>query len=114
VIPKVRHYGRIDKAALHFGEPPRIRDRKWLDTFEHKECWNCGEDGSVSKSVVPAHIRWASLSGTSLKPGDDLTVPLCGRCHADQEANPGPEWWAECLKNYVRSIYRAWKQSQSR
>jgi hypothetical protein len=111
VIPKVRHYGRIDKAALHFGEPPRIRDRKWLDTFEHKECWNCGRrDGTV----VAAHIRWGLAGGTALKPSDDLVVPLCGVCHGDQESNPGPEWWVECLKNYVRSIYRAWKQSHHR
>jgi hypothetical protein len=111
MIPKVKHYGRIDKSALHFGEPVRIRDRKWLDTFEHKECWNCGRG---PKGVVGAHIRTGLEGGGSLKPGDDLVVPLCHDCHTDQESKPGPVWWANCLKSLARRAYARWKQSLHR
>ena len=108
VIPKVKHYGRIEKSALTFGEPIRIRDRKWLDTFEHKECWNCGrQDGTV----VGAHIRWGQAGGASLKPSDDLVIPLCHGCH---EGEPPAEFWANVLKNLARRAYARWKQSQSR
>jgi hypothetical protein len=105
-IPKVRHYGRIDKAALHFGEPPRIRDRKWLDTFEHKECWNCGKE--PEGDVVGAHIRWGHEGGGSLKPSDDLVIPLCFKCH---QGEPPAEFWANVLKNLARRAYARWKQS---
>jgi hypothetical protein len=107
LIPKVRHYGRIDKAALHFGEPPRIRDRKWLDTFEHKECMNCGDTGTV----VGAHIRWGQSGGTQLKPSDDLVIPLCFRCH---QGEPPAEFWANVLKQVARRAYARWKQSVPR
>jgi hypothetical protein len=111
MIPKVRHYGRIDKSELTFGEPVRIRDRKWLDTFEHKECMNCGKSDGTT---VGAHIRWGLLGGVSLKPSDDCVAALCHACHVDQEASPGPEWWARCFLNYCRRLYARWKQSNAR
>jgi hypothetical protein len=108
MIPKVRPHGRIDKSVLPFGEPVRIRDRKWLDTFEHKECWNCdAKDGTV----VGAHIRWGQSGGTSLRPSDDLVIPLCFRCH---QGEPPAEFWANILKRRARKEYERWKQSQSR
>jgi len=111
LIPKIRPRGRIDKSALTFGEPIRIRDRKWLNSANGATCWNCGaQDGTVIK----AHIRWGQRGGASLKPGDDETVDLCGLCHADQESKPGPEWWANCLVNYVKRLYALAKQSQRR
>ena len=46
-----------------------------------------------------------------LKPPDDLVVPLCRACHTNQEANPGPEWWAKMVKNMARRAYKEWSQT---
>ena len=45
-----------------------------------------------------------------LKPDDALAVRLCATDHADQEANPGPDWWFEnVFKRMLRQRYRDWK-----
>ena len=94
----------VDKSVLAFGIPKRVDDERYLKTFKGETCWNCG---SGDETVIPAHIRAGHEGGGGLKPGDDLTVPLCGRCHADQEGNPGPWWWLGCLKNMARRRFRA-------
>lgn len=96
---------RIDKSALAFGEPARVRDRAYLDTFAGQPCEACG----ATHGVVGAHVRTGHEGGTSLKPSDDLVVALCFRCHQDQEATPGPEWWLEhVFKRGLRARYRLW------
>ena len=86
---------------------PRLRDRKYLDSFKNEVCISClADDGTI----VGAHIRTGHEGGTSLKPSDDLVLPLCARCHAEQEANPGPHWWLEnIVKAIARRKYMHWK-----
>lgn len=96
---------RIDKSALTFGEPERIRDRRYLDSFAGRACEACGGH----HGVIGAHVRTGQAGGASLKPSDHLVVALCHRCHADQEAAPGPEWWLEnVFKPLLRRRYAAW------
>lgn len=98
---------RIDKSALTLGAPRRLRDRKYLDSFQHAACCCCGV---ADRTVVGAHIRTGHEGGIGLKPPDDLVLPLCGTCHADQEASPGAVWWIErVLKPLARKRYEAWK-----
>lgn len=86
-------------------KPERIKDKKYRKSFAGAMCWNCGRaDGTV----VGAHIRWGQEGGIGLKPSDDLIVPLCFVCHRDQEASPGPEWWADMVKNMARRLYDGW------
>lgn len=88
---------------------PPLRDRTYLDSFEGEACWSCGQaDGTV----VGAHIRWGQEGGMGMKPSDDLVVPLCSVCHADQESSPGPEWWADLVKRNARRRYRDWKEKR--
>ena len=88
-----------------------IRDRKWLDAHAGMPCMACGtEDGTV----VAAHMSWGNNSGMGMKAGDDLVWPLCRRCHADQEANPGPEWWyRNVLCRLARLRYEAWLEQRN-
>lgn len=84
----------------------RVRDRRYLDSYEGQECIACGS----TYGVVGAHIRTGHEGGTSLKPDDSLTLPLCAYCHADQEKHPGPWWWLESVvKAIARRRYAAWK-----
>ena len=83
-----------------------IKDLAYRKSFKGEDCLSCGaNDGTV----VGAHMRWNEFSGMGRKPSDALIVPLCGTCHADQEANPGPEWWVEnVLKSILRRRYLNW------
>lgn len=94
---------------MMFPKPVRIRDRAYLDYLGTQPCASCGaSDGTV----VGAHIRAGHEGGTSLKPADDLTLPLCFRCHASQERQPGPMWWLEnIVKPMARRMYARWSQS---
>lgn len=61
--------------------------------------------GACDGTVAAAHISWGQEGGVGLKSPDNLCVPLCMRCHADQEAHPGPEWWAGMVKNIAQQRY---------
>ena len=80
---------------------PRLRDRKYLDSFEGRPCEACGiEDGTI----VGAHLRAGLEGGTSLKPPDDLVAALCYRCHLLDDT----ETWLRVLKNLLRERYQSW------
>jgi len=80
-----------------------VENRAWLDAMRYKSCAACGiKDGTI----VGAHIRTGLEGGTAKKPSDDLVVPLCHSCHADQEKNIGANWWFEkVFKRMVRLSY---------
>lgn len=94
--------------TLRQRQPP-LRDPAYRKSFRGAACWNCGE---ADETVVGAHIRWGHEAGVGLKPSDDLIVALCFKCHAEQEANPGPEYWANMIKNMARRTYRLWRLEQ--
>lgn len=77
-----------------------VRDKKYLRGYHGARCIACGRQDD---SVIGAHIRTGNEGGTGFKPSDDLTLPLCVSCHADQEAHPGPNWWIE---NVLKAIAR--------
>ena len=86
----------------------RIRDKKYRQAFRGRVCLNCGIQDDT---VIGAHIRWGHEGGMGLKPSDDLTIALCSKCHTDQESKPGPEWWANLVKNVARRRYRWWLEN---
>lgn len=86
---------------------PRIRDRRYLDSFAGRPCEACGRNDGTT---IPAHVRAGHEGGTGLKPDDSLVVALCFTCHMDQEAHPGPEWWFEhVFKRMLRVRYNIWE-----
>lgn len=101
----------IDKSALKFGEPRRVRDRAWLLSARDRVCDRCGNDGKLTGMVVACHVRAGNEGGTRLKPSDDLVVFMCSDCHRLQEANPGPEFWFDLFKLWLRRRYRMWKHT---
>jgi len=92
----------------NFRKPP-LRDKDYRRSFKGEMCWNCGR---MDDTVVGAHIRWGHEAGIGQKPNDDLIVPLCAACHREQESQPGPAWWANCLKAMARRQYEAWKRQE--
>ena len=99
-----------------------LRDRKYLNSFRDSRCFACGMRDST---VVAAHIRHG-FYGLGIKPGDDLTLPLCAKCHAEEGANEKAFWQrhfggpgvinrdmaVEWAKVCARRHYKMWKEKQ--
>lgn len=87
----------------------RIRDKRYLTHRGDLPCRACGID---DETIVAAHVS-VGRSSMSMKASDALTVPLCYRCHMDQEANPGPLWWLEnVFKRQLIQEYEDWKHGR--
>ncbi|MCM8735939.1 hypothetical protein M5E06_17545 [Azospirillum sp. A1-3] len=104
-----RKPGRIDKSALAFGEPERIRDRAYLDSAQNRACECCGQ--LWHGAVVAAHVNTEQGGGMALKNGDDAVLFLCGTCHQSCDTDPrGVAVWIteNIVKPFLRRRYRAW------
>lgn len=110
----MRH--KIDKSQLMYGEPERLVDNRYRQSFKDSLCM-ASRNGTdlCGQAAVGAHIRCGEYAGGAQKPTDALIIPLCTACHRDQEEFKGPqsEWWLEnVLKPYCRRRYRRWKAGQ--
>ncbi len=105
----------VDKSVLTFGEPQRIRSQSYRNSAAIRECMAFAAIGRVAEpgSVVLAHIR-VNNAGTSLKPGDDESLFLCAKHHADFDASPDRAVWI--LRHIVlpqrRAAYVTWQQAK--
>jgi hypothetical protein len=101
-FPKGQKPGRIEKPDA------KLRDPKYLRAYEGEACWGCG---CQDETVVGAHIRPGEYAGRGSKPDDDLTIPLCAKCHKHCDEFPGNKyepWVNLVLKNLARARYRIW------
>jgi hypothetical protein len=80
---------RIDKSALTFPEPRRVRDREHVRFVAGQPCLLCGRVPSD-----PHHLRFAQSRALGCKVSDEFTVPLC-RGHHREIHRSGDEvgWW---------------------
>jgi len=92
----------------------RLRDRQYLASYNGAQCFTCGiQDGTI----VGAHIRTGSYCGVASKPDDDLTMPSCSKCHAEQHRIGEEEFWKKHghtiaqIKEIARERYRKWNAS---
>ena len=82
---------RIDKSALTFPEPRRIRDRDHVRYVAKQPCLICGRQPSD-----PHHVRFAQSRALGRKVSDEFVVPLCRGHHREIHLN-GDEaaWWSK-------------------
>jgi hypothetical protein len=87
---KRRRAGAIDKGALAFPEPRRIRDRDHVRYVAKQPCLVCGRCPSDAH-----HLRFTQSRALGRKVSDEFTVPLC-RGHHREVHRYGDEaaWWA--------------------
>jgi hypothetical protein len=80
---------QIDKSALVFLEPRRVRDRHHVRHVMKQPCLICGRRPSD-----PHHLRFAQWRALGRKVSDEFTVPLC-RAHHREVHRCGTEesWW---------------------
>jgi len=80
----------IDKSALAFPEPRRVRDKVHLRFVAQQPCLVCGR-----QPCDPHHVRFAQQRGLGLKVSDEFTVPLCRVHHRELHRTPKEvDWWS--------------------
>jgi hypothetical protein len=99
---------RIDKSALTWPEPRRIRDRDHLRFVAQQPCLICGR--------LPCdahHLRFAQSRALGRKVSDEFTVPLC-RIHHRAVHSTGNEqaWWKEIGIDPSEVARTLWQQSR--
>lgn len=82
------------KKRERLGRAPRERDPEHLAAIRDLQCISCG----TSWQTEAAHVRYADAAGKTKtgigeKPSDMWTVPLCGKCHAEQHGSGERRWW---------------------
>jgi hypothetical protein len=96
----------IDKSALTFPEPRRLRDRHHIRLVMGRPCLVCGRLPSD-----PHHLRFAQSRALSRRVSDEFTVPLCrGHHRALHRHGDEAAWWArlgiDVLENCTRAVAR--------
>jgi len=78
-----------------------FRSKKYLDFIRGKPCCNCYRPAPSD----PHHVRFDGNGGTSLKPPDTCTIPLCRECHGlTQEFKEGGASFWLALKAMVKLL----------
>ncbi len=100
----------IDKSALTFGEPRRLRDKEHLQFVAAQPCLLCGRLPSD-----PHHLRFAQPRALGLKVSDEFTVPLC-RTHHRELHQSGNEaaWWHDMGIEPLEIAKTLWQETRSR
>ena len=74
--------------TTNFRTPP-VRDKSHLAFIRTLPCCLCGQ----APPSEAAHLRLGGAGGTSIKPADDLTLPLCHDCHDTETRTGPPKFW---------------------
>ena len=91
----------------------RIRSKAYLAHIRTQPCLACGAPGPSDA----AHISMGRNS-LSMKAGDDLTMPLCRRCHQEHDYFPRVFWVNRLMEphacNMFFTILKAWRAAEYR
>jgi hypothetical protein len=97
----------IDKSALTFPEPRRLRDRHHIRLVMGRPCLVCGRLPSD-----PHHLRFAQSRALSRRVSDEFTVPLCrGHHRALHRHGDEAAWWARLGIDVLEIARALWLES---
>jgi ERF superfamily len=97
----------VDKSALTFPEPRRIRDRDHIIYVARQACLVCGR-----RPTDAHHLRFAQSPALGRKVSDEFTVPLCRGHHREaHHASDEALWWRNARIDPVASARRLWLQT---
>jgi ERF superfamily len=97
----------IDKSALAFPEPRRIRDRHHIRLVMGRPCLVCGRLPSD-----PHHLRFAQSRALSRRVSDEFTVPLCrGHHRALHRHGDEAAWWGRLGIDVLEIARALWLES---
>jgi hypothetical protein len=110
VLPKIQQTssGGIDKSALVFGEPRRLRDKDHLKYVASRSCLICGRQPSE-----PHHVRFAQARALGRKVSDEFTVPLCRLHHRElHRSRNEPLWWKTARIDPIQIARELWEATR--
>jgi hypothetical protein len=97
----------VDKSALAFDEPKRVRDKEHLRHVAAQPCLLC--------RVRPAeahHIRFAQPRALGRKVSDEFTVPLCRKHHRDvHHSGNEAAWWHDMGIDPIDIALQLWDET---
>lgn len=98
----------IDKRALRFPEPRRVRDPGHVKYVAQQPCLICGRQPSDAH-----HLRFAQSRALGRKVSDEFTVPLC-RGHHRELHRHGDEaaWWRRFSIDPTKTALKLWRQTR--
>ena len=107
VIAEAFNSTRIDKGALSFPEPRRIRDRQHVKYVAGRPCLICGRQPSD-----PHHLRFAQPRALGRKVSDEFTVPLCRSHHREvHRSSDELAWWKQAGIEPVAIAQILWRET---
>jgi hypothetical protein len=97
----------IDKSALLFPEPRRVRDREHVRHVAQQSCLLCGR-----RPCDAHHLRFAQTRALGRKVSDEFTVPLC-RGHHRELHRYGDEaaWWSRAAIDPLAAARALWLET---
>ena len=105
---KRKRAGRIDKSALAFPEPRRIRDKDHLKFVAQQPCLVCGRQPCDAH-----HLRFAQPRALGRKVSDEFTVPLCRTHHrALHDVGDEERWWSDQHLDPLSVATRLWRTNR--
>jgi hypothetical protein len=104
---KPRQHKAVDKAALPFPEPRRIRDRNHVRYVAQQPCLICGRQPAYAH-----HLRFAQSRALGRKVSDEFTVPLCRGHHRELQRH-GDEvaWWKNAGVDPAPIAQKLWRKA---
>jgi hypothetical protein len=97
----------VDKGALAYSEPRRVRDREHVRFVTKQPCLICGRKPSDAH-----HLRHAQQRAFGRKVSDEFTVPLCrGHHRAVHRCGDEAAWWQNAGVDPTASARALWLQT---
>ena len=98
----------IDKSALPFPEPRRIRDRDHVRHVAQQPCLICGRQPCDAH-----HLRFAQSRALGRKVSDEFTVPLCRGHHREVHRHGDEaEWWKKAGIDPTENARALWLKTR--
>jgi hypothetical protein len=96
----------VDKSALAFDEPKRVRDKAHLRHVAAQPCVLC------ARPAEPHHIRFAQPRALGRKVSDQFTVPLCRKHHRDvHHSGNEAAWWHDMGIDPMEVALQLWDET---
>ncbi len=104
---KAKRAKSIDKSALSFPEPRRVRDREHVRHVAQQSCLVCGR-----KPCDAHHLRFAQSRALGRKVSDEFTVPLCrGHHHELHRYGDEAAWWSNAAIDPLAAARTLWLET---
>ena len=104
---KPRPSDSIDKSALSFPEPRRVRDREHVRHVAQQSCLVCGR-----RPCDAHHLRFAQSRALGRKVSDEFTVPLCrGHHHELHRYGDEAKWWSKAAIDPLAAARALWLET---